>query len=47
MSTATPAGQRNSDSTESSVRIRLLGGFDVEVDGQLIPASAWRLRKAS
>jgi predicted ATPase/DNA-binding SARP family transcriptional activator len=47
MSTATSTGPRGSGSAESSVRIRLLGGFDVEVDGQLIPASAWRLRKAS
>ena len=29
------------------MRVRLLGGFDVEVDGRPIPASAWRLRKAS
>jgi predicted ATPase/DNA-binding SARP family transcriptional activator len=47
MSTATSTGPRGSGSAGSSVRIRLLGGFDVEVDGQLIPASAWRLRKAS
>ena len=47
MSTATSTGPRGSGSAESSVRIRLLGGFDVEVDGQLIPASAWRLRKAN
>jgi predicted ATPase/DNA-binding SARP family transcriptional activator len=47
MSTATSTGPRGSGSAESSVRIRLLGGFDVEVDGQVIPASAWRLRKAS
>src|SRR5206468_5109516 len=47
MSTATSTGPRGTDSAEPSVRIRLLGGFDVEVDGQLIPASAWRLRKAS
>ena len=47
MSTATAAGPRGSGSAEPSVRIRLLGGFDVEVDGQSIPASAWRLRKAS
>jgi predicted ATPase/DNA-binding SARP family transcriptional activator len=47
MNTATSTGPRGSGSAESSVRIRLLGGFDVEVDGQLIPASAWRLRKAS
>ena len=30
-----------------SVRVHLLGGFDVEVDGRPIPAAAWRLRKAS
>jgi predicted ATPase/DNA-binding SARP family transcriptional activator len=29
------------------MRVRLLGGFDVEVDGRPIPSSAWRLRKAS
>jgi predicted ATPase/DNA-binding SARP family transcriptional activator len=28
------------------VRVRLLGGFDVEVDGRPVPSSAWRLRKA-
>ncbi len=44
---ATSTGPLGSSSAESSVRIRLLGGFDVEVDGRLVPASAWRLRKAS
>jgi len=47
MSTATSTGPSGSGSAFPSVRIRLLGGFDVEVDRQLIPASAWRLRKAS
>jgi predicted ATPase/DNA-binding SARP family transcriptional activator len=28
------------------VRIRLLGGFDVHVDGVAVPADAWRLSKA-
>jgi predicted ATPase/DNA-binding SARP family transcriptional activator len=36
-----------SGSGAPSVRVRLLGGFDVEVDGRLVPSSAWRLRKAS
>ena len=39
-----PAG---SGGTLPSVRVRLLGGFDVEVDGRAVPAAAWRLRKAS
>jgi predicted ATPase/DNA-binding SARP family transcriptional activator len=47
MSTAPSTRPRGSGSAEPSVRIRLLGAFDVEVDGQLVPASAWRLRKAS
>ena len=34
-------------SAEPSVRVRLLGGFDVEVDGRPVASSAWRLRKAS
>ncbi|MGZ8438278.1 MAG: BTAD domain-containing putative transcriptional regulator, partial [Candidatus Limnocylindrales bacterium] len=29
------------------MRVRVLGGFDVEVDGRPVPSSAWRLRKAS
>jgi DNA-binding SARP family transcriptional activator len=28
------------------VRIRLLGGFDVQVDGATVPAGVWRLNKA-
>ena len=28
------------------VRVRLLGGFDVQVDGVAVPAGAWRLGKA-
>ncbi len=28
------------------VRIRMLGGFDVQVDGVAVPAGAWRLNKA-
>ena len=47
MRTASSTRSRGSGSAESSVRIRLLGGFDVEVDGRLVPALAWRLRKAS
>jgi predicted ATPase/DNA-binding SARP family transcriptional activator len=31
----------------SGIAIRLLGGFEVEVDGRRVPAEAWRLRKAS
>jgi hypothetical protein len=30
----------------ATLRIRLLGGFSVEVDGALVDARAWRLRKA-
>ena len=36
-----------SGGTSPSVRVRLLGGFDVEVDGRPVPPAAWRLRKAS
>ena len=28
------------------VRITLLGGFDVQVDGMSVPAGVWRLSKA-
>jgi hypothetical protein len=28
------------------VRITLLGGFDVQVDGATVPAGVWRLNKA-
>ena len=38
---------RGSHPAGSRLRIRLLGGFDVEVDGRPVPATAWRLRKAS
>ena len=31
---------------DAGVRIRLLGGFEVTVDGRPVAASAWRLRKA-
>jgi predicted ATPase/DNA-binding SARP family transcriptional activator len=44
---AAPTGSPGSRPAQASVRIRLLGGFDVEIDGRLVPASAWRLRKAS
>ena len=40
-----PAGASGPGGT--SVRVRLLGGFEVEVDGRPVPGSAWRLRKAS
>lgn len=42
-----PTAPSGLGSSEPSVRVRLLGGFDVEVDGRPIPSSAWRLRKAS
>ena len=45
MTTATRP--RGSGAAHASVRIRLLGGFDVEVGGVPVPPSAWRLRKAS
>ena len=31
---------------DTGVNIRLLGGFEATVDGRLVPAEAWRLRKA-
>lgn len=37
---------RGGDPAEPAVRVRLLGAFEVEVDGHVIPGSAWRLRKA-
>jgi FAD/FMN-containing dehydrogenase len=40
-----PAGA--SGAGAPSVRVRLLGGFEVVVDGRAVPGSAWRLRKAS
>ena len=30
-----------------AVRVRVLGGFDVEVDDRPVPGAAWRLRKAA
>ena len=33
-------------SVTPAVRVRVLGGFDVEVDGRPVPGAAWRLRKA-
>lgn len=32
--------------TAASVRVRLLGGFDIQVDGHPVPASAWPTRRA-
>ena len=47
MREGTSTRPRGSHPTGSRLRIRLLGGFDVEVDGRPVPATAWRLRKAS
>ena len=44
---ATSTQPRGSHPAGSRLRVRLLGGFDVEVDGRPVPVTAWRLRKAS
>ena len=47
MSRSQPTASGGAGSSEPAVRVRLLGSFDVEVDGRAVPSSAWRLRKAS
>ena len=47
MREATTTRPRGSHPAGPRLRIHLLGGFAVEVDGRPVPATAWRLRKAS
>ncbi len=35
------------EDTSATMRVRLLGGFDVSVDGRRVPDSAWRQRRAA
>ncbi|MEP6638282.1 MAG: tetratricopeptide repeat protein [Chloroflexota bacterium] len=47
MTKTDPRSTNKSGFGAPSIRVRLLGAFEVEVDGRLVPGSAWRLRKAS